>query len=70
MNGTARARSLDLDGAAGADRGLWYRVSSNAVLVGAGIGWTSALLACCLAAPLSLAFGSGDEYRGTVHDDL
>jgi hypothetical protein len=53
------------------ERGLWYRLSSSAVLVGAGIGWTSAVIACCLAAPLSLAFShSGDERRASLHDDL
>jgi hypothetical protein len=52
------------------ERGLWYRVSSSAVLVGAGIGWTSAVIACCLAAPLSLAFSHRDERRGSLHDDL
>ena len=53
------------------ERNLWYRLSSSAVLVGAGIGWTSAVIACCLAAPLSLAFGgSRDERRASLHDDL
>jgi hypothetical protein len=52
------------------EHGLWYRVSSSAVLVGAGIGWTSAVIACCLAAPLSLAFGNRDERRASLHDDL
>jgi hypothetical protein len=54
----------------GAERGLWYRLSSSAVLVGAGIGWTSAVIACCVAAPLSLAFGNRDERRASLHDDL
>jgi hypothetical protein len=61
--------SLDERGERG-ERGLWYRVSSSAVLVGAGIGWTSAVIACCLAAPLSLAFSTRDERRGSLHDDL
>ena len=52
------------------EHGFWYRLSSSAVLVGAGIGWTSAVIACCLAAPLSLAFGHGDERRPNAHDDL
>jgi hypothetical protein len=53
------------------ERGLWYRLSSSAVLVGAGIGWTSAVIACCLAAPISLAFShSRDERRASLHDDL
>jgi len=52
------------------ERGLWYRLSSSAVLVGVGIGWTSAVIACCLAAPISLAFGHRDDRRGTLHDDL
>ena len=53
------------------ERNLWDRLSSSAVLVGAGIGWTSAVIACCLAAPLSLAFGGNrDERRASLHDDL
>ena len=52
------------------ERNLWYRLSSSAVLVGVGIGWTSAIIACCVAAPLSLAFGNGDERRASLHDDL
>jgi hypothetical protein len=62
--------SFDLDGPAGAERSFWYRVSSSAVLVGAGLGWISAILACCLAAPLSLAFRAGDECCDSGHDDL
>ncbi len=61
MTTAPTARMFDLDGAPGADRGLWYRVSSSAVMVGVGIGWTSAIVACCLAAPLSLALHGGDE---------
>jgi len=52
------------------EHGLWYRLSSSAVLVGAGIGWTSAVIACCLAAPLSLALANRDERRANTHDDL
>jgi hypothetical protein len=52
------------------EHGLWYRLSSSAVLVGAGIGWTSAVIACCLAGPLSLAFSNRDERRSAIHDDL
>ena len=52
------------------EHGFWYRVSSSAVLVGAGIGWTSALIACYLAAPLSLAIASRDDRRAAPHDDL
>jgi hypothetical protein len=62
--------SLDDVSEASAERGLWYRVSSSAVLVGAGIGWTSAVIACCLAAPLSLAFANRDDRRAHTHDDL
>jgi hypothetical protein len=54
----------------GPEHGFWYRLSSSAVLVGAGIGWTSAVIACCVAAPLSLAFGRRDERRVRAHDDL
>ena len=52
------------------EHGFWYRVSSSAVLVGAGIGWTSAVIACCVAAPLSLAFSSADDRRSHSYDDL
>jgi hypothetical protein len=52
------------------ERSFWYRVGSSAVLVGAGIGWASALLACVLVGPVSLALGSGDEHRAAPHDDL
>ncbi len=54
----------------GTERGFGYRVSSSAVLVGAGIGWTSAVIACCVAAPLSLAFAPADERRAHASDDL
>jgi hypothetical protein len=53
-----------------AEHGFWYRASSSAVLVGAGIAWTSAIIACCVAAPLSLAFGPADERRSHIYDDL
>jgi hypothetical protein len=52
------------------EHGFWYRVGSSAVLVGAGIGWASALLACAVVGPVSLVFGSNDEHRVTPHDDL
>ncbi|MGE3267408.1 MAG: hypothetical protein AB7P40_01580 [Chloroflexota bacterium] len=52
------------------EHGFWYRVSSSAVLVGAGIGWTSLVIACCLAAPVSLALASRDDHRAVPHDDL
>lgn len=64
------AHPLDLSLDEAVERGWWYRLSTNAVLVGAGLGWTSAMLACCLAAPLSLAFGAGDERGADTHDDL
>lgn len=67
MSGPHLERTLLDDGA---EHGLWYRISSSAVLVGAGIGWTSAMIACCVAAPLSLAFGHADERRSHAHDDL
>lgn len=50
--------------------GFWHRVGSSAVLVSAGIGWTSVLIACALAAPVSLALSSCDERRAVPHDDL
>lgn len=52
------------------EHGFWHRVSSSAVLLGAGIGWTSAIIACALAAPVSLALGSRDDHRAVSHDDL
>ena len=70
MSASRLCSSLDDVQDEGDERGLWYRLSSSAVLVGAGIGWTSAVIACCLAAPLSLAFGNRDERRGNLHDDL
>jgi hypothetical protein len=65
-------RAQQFDGSADdpAEHGFWYRVSSSAVLVGAGIGWTSAIIACCVAAPLSLAFGPADKRRLHASDDL
>ncbi|MCC6173986.1 MAG: hypothetical protein IT305_01675 [Chloroflexi bacterium] len=44
-----------------AERGWWYRTTTGAVLVGAGLVWTSAMLACCVAAPLSLALRGSTE---------
>lgn len=52
------------------EHGFWHRVASSAVLLGAGIGWTSALIACALVGPLSLVLGSRDERRAAPHDDL
>lgn len=52
------------------EHGFWRRVGSSAVLLGAGIGWTSAIIACALAAPVSLALGSRDERHHAPHDDL
>ena len=54
-----------------AERGWWHRLGTSAVLVGAGIGWTSLWVATLVAAPLSLALrhrdpGSPRDYR----DDL
>jgi hypothetical protein len=63
-------RQLDTSLDDGPEHGFWYRLSSSAVLVGAGIGWTSAVIACCVAAPLSLAFGSRDDRHACPHDDL
>ena len=54
----------------GGERPFWFRASSSAVLVGAAVGWASAIVACCLAAPLSLALGAGDDRRPSAHDDL
>jgi hypothetical protein len=70
MSTSRFATSLDESQDESREHGLWYRVSSSAVLVGAGIGWTSAVIACCLAAPISLAFGHRDEPRASLHDDL
>lgn len=52
------------------EHGFWHRVGSSAVLVGAGIGWTSAVIACVLVGPVSLMLGSRDERRPAPHDDL
>lgn len=53
-----------------AEHGFWYRVSSSAVLVGAGIGWTSAIIACCVVGPLSLALAHADDRHAHTADDL
>jgi hypothetical protein len=63
-------RSLDGFLDESADHTLWYRLSNTAVFVGAGIGWTSAVLVGCLAAPFSLAFGPAHERAIDPHDDL
>jgi hypothetical protein len=65
--GMVQAQQFDGSADDNAEHGFWYRVSS-AVLVGAG--WTSAFVACCVAAPLSVAFGPADERRTHVSDDL
>lgn len=52
------------------EHGFWRRVGGSALLVGVGIGWTSALIACALAAPVSLVISSCDERRSVPHDDL
>ena len=52
------------------EHSLWYRLSSAAVFVGAGIGWTSAAVVGCLAAPFSLAFGPATDRAADPHDDL
>ena len=65
-----QAQQFDGSADAAAEHGFWYRVSSSAILVGAGIGWTSAFVACCVAAPLSLAVGPADERRTHASDDL
>jgi hypothetical protein len=70
MSASRFCTSLDESPEESRERGLWYRVSASAVLVGAGIGWTSAVIACCVAAPFSLAFGHRDERRASLHDDL
>ena len=63
-------RSLDGSLDEAAEHGWWYRLSSSAVLVGAGIGWTSAVVVGCLAAPFSLAFGPAHDRGIDRHDDL
>ena len=52
------------------ERRLWFRLSSSAVLVGAAVGWASAVVVCCLAAPVTLALGTDDEWRAGPRDDL
>ena len=63
---------LRFDGSSddGGERPFWFRLSSSAVLVGAAIGWASVTLACCLAAPVSLALGAGEDRRPPSHDEL
>jgi hypothetical protein len=63
-------RSLDGSPDDQAEHTWWYRLSSSAILVGAGVGWTSAVLVSCLAAPVSLAFGSAHDRAVDRHDDL
>ena len=63
-------RSLDGSPDEPAEHSWWYRLSSSAVLVGAGIGWTSVVLVGCLAAPVSLAFGPAHDRGVDRHDDL
>ena len=53
----------------GAERGWWQRFGTSAVLVGAGIGWTSLWVATLVAAPLSLALGRRDADAGRDHRD-
>jgi hypothetical protein len=52
------------------ERHLWFRLSSSIILVGAAVGWASAVVVCCLAAPLSLALGADGEQQATSRDDL
>ena len=54
----------------GATAPLWFRASSSAVLVGAALGWASVIVACCLAAPLALVLGAGDDRQPSTLDDL
>lgn len=61
-------RDVSFDEAA--EHGWLYRLSTSAVTVGASIGWTTAVVACCLAAPISLAFGRADDHGADVYDDL
>ena len=42
------------------ERGWWHRFGTSAVLVGAGLGWTTLWVATLVAAPLSLALGRRD----------
>ena len=48
------------------ERGWWHRLGTSAVLLGAGIGWTSLWVATVVVAPLSLGLGRRDP--GTMHD--
>jgi len=63
-------RCLDVAVDDPSDHGWWYRVSTSAVLVGVGIGWTSAVLVGCLAAPVTLAFGAALDRGVDSLDDL
>jgi len=64
------ARAFDDSPDEPAESSLWYRVTSAAVLVGAGIGWTSVVVVGCLAAPFSWAFGPGHDRGVDPRDDL
>ncbi len=48
------------------ERAWWQRLGTSAVLVGAGIGWTSLWVATVVATPLSLALGR--RVLDAVHD--
>ena len=52
------------------ERGWWHRLGTSAVLVGAGIGWTSLWVATVVAAPFSLALGQRDGGAHDHRDDL
>lgn len=66
MSSIAREATLE----DGAERGWWQRLATSAVLVGAGIGWTSLWVATVVAAPLSLALCPRDRASRDYRHDL
>ena len=52
------------------ERSWWHRLATSAVLVGAGIGWTSLWVATVVAAPLSLALDRSDPAAPDHRDDF
>ena len=66
MNAPYREAALDDP----IERGWWRRLATSAVLVGAGLGWTTLWVATVVAAPLSLALRTWDGASYDQRDDL
>ena len=65
--GLARVGRADVGLEDQPERGWWHRVGTSAVLVGAGLGWTTLWVAAVVAAPLSLALGRHDDGAALDH---